>query len=304
MPNYRFPADLGSNSSENSNIPWVEFRAVKYDHVNLIMDSKTGKQISVDVFNPDQTLNYDKVKTAIVIAGKTVGENVADGVANTAIQVKTRGQRPAISTGYSFCFPLPQQFGTSYSPQWEMKDTKFIDIALRGFSNAMNRFNGDGNAAAGEVFGAASDLFMMAPEAITVALFGQFSQIFGAKTLNPKKQAIFNGIDPRSFGFDYTFVAHSAKEADTIEKMLADFIKCTLPSETEDQIFFEFPYEWQISFHNVRGYPKLANCVCNSISVNPGTTNAQLLDSGHPIQMSLTMSFIETSLRTKQSPGI
>lgn len=318
MPTYRFPLDLGSNSEENANLPWVEFRAVKYDHVNLILDAKTGKQADFSgLFNEDQSPNYalatQILKTRAEDNAKAVVKTVSDpsGAISSTIeeshaanQIKTRGERQSISSGYSFCFPLPQQFGTSYSSQWEMKDTKFIDIALRGFSNALNRFDGNGKASAMEVFGGVTDLAQMGTDIATVALFGQFSQIFGARTLNPKKQAIYNGIDPRSFGFDYTFVAHSAKEAETIEKMLSDLVYCTLPSEAEDKLFFEFPYEWEIKFHNVRGYPKLSSCVCNSISVNPGTSNAQLLDSGHPIQMNLTMSFMETSLRTKQSPGI
>jgi hypothetical protein len=182
--------------------------------------------------------------------------------------------------------PLPTELSNSYNPQWEVSDQQLVS-ALSDYLN-----NNDKSQI--EAFG----------PTIASVLFGGIAKL-GGKTPNPKKQAIFNGIDARSFSFNYSFTPRSLKEANTLEAIIKELTEYSLPSLTNaSDAFFDFPAEFLIRFHNVQGFPIYDYCVCTGITTNYTPQSMQLLSSGHSVQINLTLNFLETSLRTKESPGI
>jgi hypothetical protein len=121
---------------------------------------------------------------------------------------------------------------------------------------------------------------------------------------NPRKQAMFYGVQARQFAFDYIFTAKNEKEAETIQKILVMFRKYSLPSTEHNNLLFKFPHEFKIEFQGVKGFPKIDNCVCIGIMTNYTPTTLQLLKSGHAVQITMGLTFLETSLTTQQAPGI
>ena len=146
---------------------------------------------------------------------------------------------------------------------------------------------------------AAGDLFKLLSAPIDKKLFA------GRKTANPKKQAFFNGIEPRTFSFNYTFAPQSEAEANTIQSIIKQFTVNSLPStDGVNDILFNFPAEYLISFENVKGFPIISSCVCTGVATNYSPSTMQLLKSGHTVQIGLSLSFTETDVRTSEDPGV
>lgn len=196
--------------------------------------------------------------------------------------------------------PLPQDFQNSVAPQWEIADSQILAAGEQVYkaltSGAIIR-----NAIAG------------APalrNELGAIFAGGISKKIRFQTANPKKQAFFGGIEPRSFAFNYSFSPQSLKEAQLIENIIKQFTIHSLPELTSPgDAFFNFPSEFLISFNNTKGFPILSkgnnSCVCTSVSTNYSQAGImQLLQSGHVVQIGLSLTFTETTIRTKQDPGI
>ena len=191
----------------------------------------------------------------------------------------------------SFYLPLPSDISNAYSLNWEMTGLKGAATLLEFFDNTKN---GSGMGAVGNSLGDFAGI-----------LFDRSAQILTRQTPNPKKQALFNGVEPRTFTFQYTFSPHSIKEAKKIEDIIERFTNYSLPSlENNNSAFFQFPHEFEIRFHNVAGFPKLSQCVCTNVQTNYNPSAVGLLESGHALQTSLSLTFLETDLRRKESAGI
>ena len=201
--------------------------------------------------------------------------------------------------------PLPEKVTNSNSPHWEMANLQGVKLLESALSSSTGIVSGVKD---GSVIGDLQALF--AP---------QISKIAQQKTPNPKKQALFNGIDPRSFTFNYTFAPQSLHEAERLELLIEKITVNILPAMDTHEIsgpfaaeddrfienaFFKFPVEFDISFHNVAGFPKLRPCVCTNIFTDYTPTTLQLLESGHAVQVTLSLSFLETELLRSSSPGV
>lgn len=195
--------------------------------------------------------------------------------------------------------PLPEQVSNSVNLNWEMTNLQAVKL-LEGIFQGTNFQD------------RAESVFRDAP----AILFDQISKIAAQKTPNPKKQALFNGIDPRQFTFTYTFAPQSLREAERLEQVIRVLTTNVLPAlesvnpdtgDIEDDpnaAFFKFPCEFEISFHNVAGFPKFRSCVCTSIQTNYSPNSMALLESGHAVQISLALTFMETELLRRSTPGI
>lgn len=281
MSIFIFPPDLRESGA---NLPFVTIRPVKYQHENFIFDSER-QQVGPKVTTQS---GVERRTGRITLEPPTPDNPTIPQQIQTAKDAAQKRIRPYPAAYY---LPLPPQIQNSYNPNWEMA-SKFMVTTLVGAIDHM---------IAGEI-GSMGD--KLASGTMAALLGGQASRIFSAKTRNPKKQALFNGIEPRTFSFDYSFFPQSEKEAEELENFIKSFTMYTLPEETPGGFFFEFPYEFEIAYHNVRGFPKIMPCVCTGFHTSYSPNSMQLLKSGHAIQMAISMTFLETTLRTRNSAGI
>lgn len=187
----------------------------------------------------------------------------------------------------SFYLPLPDNLTNAYSLDWEMTDLKIV--------SAVAEFLQSDAALLDRTSKVGQDLFAIAG--------GRASKLFRF-TPNPKKQALFTGIQPRTFEFNYTFTPQSQKEAEIIEKIVQRMTAYSLPSlENENSSFYQFPYEFDIKFRNVKGFPSFSPCVCTNVTTNFSPVNMSILESGHATQTTLSLQFLETELLRRQKPG-
>jgi len=188
----------------------------------------------------------------------------------------------------SFWLPLPQDITNVNNLNWEMTDLKVI----KGLVDALEQDN---------IINAGTQI---AGTLASVA-FDRIAGIATARTPNPKKQALFNGIEPRTFTFNWIFSPETLHEAEVIQRIIKGFNFHVLPSlETENSNFYSFPSEFEIKFHNVAGFPVISNCVCTNMQTNYNPNVVGLLQSGHSVQTSLSLTFLETELLRKEKPGI
>jgi len=184
--------------------------------------------------------------------------------------------------------PLPDNVQNNYSHSWEMTDLRMIE-GIRDVLRSSSVL--DGAAIIGKTMAS-----------LTV---GDTFKKIAALTPNPKKQALYNGSEPRSFSWQWTFLPYSQQESEIIDNIIKTFTKHSLPSiENNSDSFFNFPAEFGIHFRNVKGFPVINYCVCQNVSVGYSQSNTQLMDDGYTSQITLSMSFLETDLKTTKTPGV
>lgn len=192
--------------------------------------------------------------------------------------------------------PLPADVSNVILPGWEVQNSivtsAAADLAAKLRSGGFNM--GDLKNTATNIAAAAT---------VGTSTLGRLT----ALAANPKKQALFAGIETREFSFNYILTPQSEKEAGDIQLIVKLFNKFSLPSRSNvggTDAFLNFPSEWNISFNRVQGFPKIKRCVCTNVSVVWAPGSMQLLKSGHAIQVGLSLAFKETSIRTEEDIGL
>jgi len=124
---------------------------------------------------------------------------------------------------------------------------------------------------------------------------------------NPYEEQMFNGIDFRTFSFDFTFSATNADEYREVNNIIKMFRKNSRPGyiATEVDSMYTFPHEFGIkflrldnaqnSYVNNEVLPLIHNCVCTKVDTNFTPDSEWIAHSdGKPITISLSLGFTET----------
>jgi hypothetical protein len=175
-----------------------------------------------------------------------------------------------------------------------------MDTSLRGLDASIGEY---AENAAARLMGwrdAGNNFALKASTAATSELLKRT----GNRIANPKMQALFNGVNERTFAFEYIFTPTTEEEANKVEQIIKTFTMYSLPNVTEDYLIMEFPHEYQISFHGVKGFPILDSCVCTGIATNYTPNTLQLLKDGHSVQITFALSFMETTLKVQGRAGV
>ena len=132
-----------------------------------------------------------------------------------------------------------------------------------------------------------------------------------ATAQNNFSEAIFEKINARTFSYTFKLIARNKDEAADINKIIK-FFKFHMHPELDmanGGRYFRVPSEFEIHYaynDQKNNYlHELSRCVCNSVEVEYGSgdfqTFRQFDDEGAaPVEISLSLGFIETSILTKQ----
>lgn len=133
---------------------------------------------------------------------------------------------------------------------------------------------------------------------------------------NPKKDVLFQEVQPRIFRFDYTFMPKNAIEAYNIANIIYMFKYFAHPEMLEgyDQFLYIYPAEFDIEYIFSAGgneneniwLNRVSSCVLTNISINYAPNgNFHSLANGEPVMttMSLTFREIETLHRDRIAAG-
>jgi len=168
---------------------------------------------------------------------------------------------------------------------------------------------GAGAAAAGAV-GAIGVAALVPDIGSGLRAAGRFSQ-------NPYQEQLFNGIDFRTFTFDFIFAPSNEAEGMEVDAIINMFRFHSRPNFVGGFLgdgLFTFPNEFNIEFlKNIEGrfnpnrsIPSLYNCVCTNVSTNYSPEGFWVaLKDGRPVSYTLNLAFTETQKITQRDirPG-
>ena len=122
---------------------------------------------------------------------------------------------------------------------------------------------------------------------------------------NPQQQMLFDGIDFRDYTMSFTFTPYSKDEAQTVAKIVKMFKMHAVPRLAQGSagMFFIPPSLFELKFmFNEKENPhvgKVAKSVITGIDVNYSPNGFSTFGDGAPVQTTLTLSFRETELITR-----
>jgi hypothetical protein len=123
------------------------------------------------------------------------------------------------------------------------------------------------------------------------------------KAVNPHFQTFFDGVEPRSFQFDFKLSPRNLKEAETISAIIRMFKVHSAPRSIAESgaksRYWEYPKVFQIEYWNAEQTHKIGNCALKQINVNySGAGDNHTFSSNHPVQTDLSLTFQEMDLVT------
>lgn len=144
----------------------------------------------------------------------------------------------------------------------------------------------------------------------------EFEHIFDfamRKQLNRHQQQVFNGVSFRQHNFKLTFSGKNPQESFAVDNIIQIFKLGMLPGYksflgSRHDLFFGFPYEWEISFHPdyEKTTFKILRSVLSSMTVDyaphgPVAFHAKDSLSGgyRPVSVSVDLTFLEMVLLTR-----
>ena len=215
---------------------------------------------------------------------------------------------------------LPANVSSNTSVQYQDFETGMAGFLALGGSGILDKIlNNDYQGAAGKFMGMSGtvlvEMLKKAGVASVSAFTGgqgiqqAFDKAFG-QTLNPYLEVAFQSMGVRSFDYTFTFSPRNEEESLDAKAIIelfrfhmapelkgAQHRYMTLPST------FDIHYMYQTSPETSREntfYNKIATCVLTKVDVNYTPTGVKSFESGAPVSTTMTLSFMETEMLTKE----
>jgi len=216
-----------------------------------------------------------------------------------SISVGVEGNMPYthISGPETIILPLPDDISTSISMNYDSEDM-----------NAFKSF-GDGSS----IFDKSSHLdtlnniksnaaFIGKNAAWTVATFGSgVARKRAGGILNANKEMFFNGTDFRRFNFTWTVIPTNAKYAKGINEVVTLFQKHSVGELSNKGRRIKYPDSWKIQFDGANIINDIRDCFVVGVSANFSTGgNVRVHTDGYSVTTTLTVNFVEVTIRTKE----
>lgn len=117
---------------------------------------------------------------------------------------------------------------------------------------------------------------------------------------------LYGGPQFRQFSFAFSLKPTSAAESGNIDDIITLFKEAAAPAEISGEMYriYSLPHVFEIKFYHLDGenkwLPKLGMCALTGINAKYGGDRFQTFASGHaPVQVDLSLNFIELELQTK-----
>lgn len=256
-----------------------------------------------------------KVLGGSAIGGAALGGAVALG---TAAAISSQANNAEVAAGeekpLTFTRPqkqlkaaialhIPNQIAARYSVGWGEEDTFALSAAAKGADEIYRSFSNDANL--NRMSGLAKEI--IANQALEKGPFGKDLGIAAGVAANPKKEQAFKNVDFRTFTFEYQFSPKSVTEAQNVLNIIRAFKYHMHPEFTSsNQFVYVYPSEFDIVYYK-NGQENLnihrhTSCVLTEMNVNYSPNGVfSTFSNGMPTQISLTLTFKELMLLTKES---
>ena len=312
-------------------------KSVKYvsDEANLSSDVQQQQGTTYKVKEKYETFTTGGATNEVDIAQGFVDVDTNYSDAQTLRQSKTKMKTgfaasetmksATVRIKQSIAIYLPPNVQDNYSTKYSGAETALIGFLAASGGKFLDRMRENDFTAAAELLkdtagGAFAEMGKRAAGAMVDIVgggegaFELGSKIFGATT-NPYMEVLFGGADLRTFTYNFTFAPRDRKERDEVQKIIHTFRFHQAPELRSNQsMYMGLPAEFDIHYMyqpdtNVDGtvdearenpyYNKIATCVLTSCNVDYTPNGVQSHADGSPVQIKMTLNFLETELITK-----
>ncbi len=122
---------------------------------------------------------------------------------------------------------------------------------------------------------------------------------------NPNVELLYNAPGMRPFTMTFDFVPKNETEAQMMNRIIMNFKKWSAPADLENGMF-EIPHVWQVSYMTGKTENKNMNrfkkAACTNVQVQANSSTAMHVahEGGVPIVTSMSLSFMEVDIITRQ----
>lgn len=202
--------------------------------------------------------------------------------------------------------PIPPELSNTDTMQYEEYSAPLLNAIMQaaGQDGLMNTVMG----VAGSVAVATKSLLDSNKYTKGIAITNQIAAITGA-SVNPRNTNIFTSPIARQHTYSFKMIARSNLESITIRQIINKFRYHSYPDTSLDESIFIAPDLFQISFkvgqedgddkNSFLFHPLPAALVGMSVSYNGGGTPTFFQDTNAPVEVLLTLAFMEMELDTK-----
>jgi len=216
-----------------------------------------------------------------------------------SITVGVEGNMPFthISGPETIILPLPDDMATSVAMQYDQGEMG----AFKAFGDGASLTD---TASHKETFDHAIEnaIFMSRQAAWKAATMGSdVGKKRAGGILNANKEMLFNGTDFRRFNFTWTVLPLNAKDAKGINEVVTAFQKHSVGELSNNGRRIKYPDSWKIRFDGATLVDNIKDCFVVGVSANFSTGgNVRVHTDGFPITTTLTVNFVEVTIRTKE----
>jgi hypothetical protein len=222
----------------------------------------------------------------------------------------------------SIAIYLPPNVKDATSVGYNNAEMGIIGAAAAGSASVLDALRkGDMSKLARTAGGAATDLLATAGLNLGSEFIGTLAGVdpeglkgFAKKAFgqasNPYMEVLFEGVELRTFTYNFTFSPRNSDETDDVQKIIEMFrfhmlpelnggssAFMTLPSTFD--IHYMYQVTPDVSMEN-NYYTKIATCVLKGCDVDYAPNGVKSFASGAPTQITMSLSFQETEMLTKQ----
>ena len=309
-----------SNLKDEDMLNWIEFQIIETSGVTAANITESGNILedASQAFTSGPSDVVDQVEAASAGEGMDPAEFPDASNGQTAEQGRISGSltgNPG-TPGDSIALFIPAQISTAYSFDYAMQDFSFVQTIAGGIRSIYNVLTQK------DVSETAIDPLIEGVQRIGLnSLFGAIDALGGTVGMDPNSQAafnsatrtvtnphmelVFNSVNPRAFSFEFLLKPRSEEESKAIRDIIKKFKVAAHPKLSQGKKYYEFPHEFDIKYHFKQGenefVNKIARCACTGINVayGDGQGGFKTFDSGAPASVSLSLSFHELELLTR-----
>jgi len=262
----KYPRDLGASTRTH----YIKFDA--YDVEPTGLDSITSVNLNGGLLDKAENILTATANLTKELLGNIDFNGTNSGMVGFSEKRLTQVQSVALY--------IPDSVNFSYNAHYG-------EINLGGQDNALTKLPG--------IIGKAANF-------VTGTDIGRLFLRSQGVALNPNQQVMFDGIELRTFSFDFNFMPKSAEESGDVRNIVKAFKYFSRP-KTVDKSFgliFVPPSIWKIQFMFLNGentwVNKITDSVITNVEVEYTPNGWSTHQDGSPVNIKLKLDFKELSL--------
>lgn len=242
--------------------------------IHILVKQQTGIAGGLDKLKAMVAKKSNEIKE--IMEGNTVDVTPSEATRRAGMKSRMMKLSTGMKTIWGIALPLPNELTDSQSHKWETTD----GIVSKVGSGLLNKLGGkllgiDVNAAVGE---ASSKMGYRKP------------------MIDPGYFQDYNGTVPRAFSFSWDLIPNTSDEAETIQHIIYNLKKFTLPRAVLGGVTMLSPFLFDIEIGNpkISELMNMNNVVCTDMNINYAAEGSlQFFKDGTPKYIKLEMSFAE-----------